>query len=135
LTSPRENTEEAAIEAHFWSLPSHNFERLDDPALVEHIKAEFAASFCDWARIDRSKVNLIRRHLHVGHGLDGPGRPFLSATFGVTGSTYFFYGDRTDLRAINDWISEIADNQAGNYWTDLATGAPVAFGETRKESS
>src|SRR5690349_17516078 len=113
LAQALEAESDEEVDATFWSGP-HEWQRLDDPALVNYIKDRFTDAFIQHAGLSRTRAPIVRRHLHVGYGTDEAGS-YISGTFGLLGTTYFHYEDPDDRALLDDWINELAELQAGNF--------------------
>lgn len=109
----RDQTDEG-VEREYWSH-SYEWSRLENPALVEHVKDRFTELFLQGTRLGADRAPIIRRHLHLGRGVHTgrDGSPYVSASFSLTGSTYFFYDDVD--QSLDDWIEEMASLQVVNY--------------------
>lgn len=118
MPSPLRNQTDEEVAEWYWSLPYHEWHKLDDPELVDHIKDLFTELFLKETRLGADRAPVVRRHLHVGEGFEPIGGPYICATFSLVGTTYFYYDDRSDRQALDEWISELAENQAGNYETE-----------------
>jgi hypothetical protein len=118
-----ETDDEAAD--RFWST-ARDWERLDDERLANYIKDRFTHLFVRLTGLAADRTPIVRRNTHVGRGADEAG-PYIAGTFGLLGTTYFFYGDPDDKAALDEWIGELGSLQAGNFEDEVLNVGPTGL--------